>query len=84
MVKNKELIGSPRCAEYDIQGINEIAKTAFYSVCVEEGCNIPEGEKFELEPDYDSVLVDYHMFDVMRQLVKDGMELYKSTNEIEG
>ena len=58
---------------------SEIAKRAFYKVCVEEGTNIPEGEKTEL--DWKNVEPrDRALFNLFQASVRDGMALERSIN----
>lgn len=59
--------------EKDVKGL---ANAAFYSVAVEQGCNIPEGAK--TEPDAAAGLIERMIYHEMVNLVKDGMKLNNS------
>lgn len=56
--------------------VKELANAAFYSVAVEQGCNIPEGAK--TEPDVSVGGIGRMIYREMVNLVKDGMKLEHS------
>ena len=59
-----------------LRKLRNLSKRAFYNVCVDEGCNIPEGEK--TEPDSQTDLFENSVFNLFVKAVRDGISLEKS------
>lgn len=75
MVKNKNNI--PAYSEmFDMEALRELAKMAFYDVVVEEGGNIPKGEK--TVPDGSFSDFSCNVWALFKENVRNGMELQKS------
>jgi len=68
--------GSKITKAYRIEEIKDIGKRAFLNVCVEEGVNIPDGEKDYLERGCSNS--DKELFEAMKMLIRNGMALEKS------
>lgn len=62
--------------EYDADAIEELAKMAFYDICIEEGCNIPKGQK--TVPDGHFSDLSCIIWEILKRTIRDGMELQKS------
>ncbi len=61
-----------------LERLSWISKRAFYAVCIEEGCNIPKGEKGYFD-DGDKVdELDKQIFELMVKVTRDGMKLENS------
>ena len=60
----------------DLVTLADICKRAFYNVCVENGCNIPEGETYLPGNDYSNLRMK--IYELFGQAVEDGMALQRS------
>lgn len=61
---------------FDMDALRELGQMAFYDVAVEEGCNIPKGQKHIPDGTYSDFACN--VWEYMTELVRDGMKLQKS------
>lgn len=61
--------------EISLDRLRELNKMAFYDVCIDEACNIPEGEITYPEK---ATPFEYQVFYMLKEVVKDGMALERS------
>ena len=61
----------------DIKRLEELSKMAFYHICMDEGCTVPEEEVGKTIPDNSYTAFELKVWDLMRKTVRYGMALEK-------